>query len=77
MKFLFICPTHNRLFESADFRILENKGVITDEAGNRTLDAKVALNEPCPFCGEKHVYHARELTCPFSGQKKIRHDLQD
>lgn len=67
MKFIFVCPRHNKVFESEDFRILENKGVVTDEAGYRSLDAKVALNQPCPFCGEKHVFHASELSCPFDG----------
>jgi len=67
MKFIFVCPIQNKEFESADFRVLENKGVLTDEAGNKTLDAKVALNEPCPFCGQKHTYHASELSCPFTG----------
>ena len=67
IKFIFNCPTKNKTFESSDFNILDNKGVITDKAGNRTLDAKVALNEPCPFCGQKHVYHAGELACPFGG----------
>jgi Zn finger protein HypA/HybF involved in hydrogenase expression len=65
LKFIFICPTQNRMFESADFSVLENRGVIVDAAGNKTLDAKVALNKPCPFCGAKHVYHAGELSCPF------------
>ena len=67
MEFIFICPETNEVFESSDFTILDNKGVISDEAGNRSLDAKVALNEPCPFCGQKHVYHASELSCPFNG----------
>ena len=52
-------------FESADFKVTENKGVISDSSGNKTLDAKVELNDPCPFCGEKHVYRASELPCPF------------
>jgi len=65
IKFIFICPNKNQVFERADFTMLENRGFITDEAGNKTLDAKVALDEPCPFCGEKHVYHASELSCPF------------
>jgi hypothetical protein len=52
-------------FESADFRITENHGVISDSIGNKTLDAKVELNEHCPICGKKHVYHATELSCPF------------
>ena len=67
MKFSFVCPNLHKVFESSDFSILENRGVQTDEAGNKMLDAKVALNEPCPFCGQKHVYHASELTCPFGG----------
>jgi hypothetical protein len=65
MKFSFMFPKRNMRFESADFRITENDGVISDSIGNKTLDAKVELNEHCPFCGEKHVYHATELSCPF------------
>jgi hypothetical protein len=65
MKFFFVCPTQNKEFASANFSILESRGVIVDQAGNKMLDAKVALNEPCPFCGQKHVYHAGELSCPF------------
>lgn len=65
MKFLFVCPEENRFFEGADFRIVENRGVITDEAGNKTLDAKVRLTEPCPLCGRLHVYRAADLSCPF------------
>ena len=65
MKFIFICSTQNQVFASANFSILESRGVIVDQAGNKMLDAKVALNEPCPFCGQKHVYHASELSCPF------------
>jgi len=63
-------------FESADFNVTENQGVINDSSGNKTLDAKVELNESCPFCGEKHVYLANELPCSFeiprgsSGTKK-------
>jgi hypothetical protein len=71
MKFIFVCPNQNEKFESSDFRILDNRGVIVDRAGNKTLDAKVALENPCPFCGVKHVYHARELSCPFTGLNPI------
>ena len=65
MEFIFVCPKRNMTFESADFNVIENKGVVSDSSGNKTLDAKVELNEPCPFCGEKHVYLASELSCPF------------
>jgi len=65
MVFIFVCPKQNMAFESADFTVTVNKGVIADASGNKTLDAKVELNAPCPLCGEKHVYHASELACPF------------
>ena len=67
MNFIFICPVYNKVFESPNFRIIEDNGIVTDENGNRTLDAKVSLQDPCPFCGQLHVYHASELSCPFDG----------
>jgi hypothetical protein len=76
MKFLFVCPEKNRLFESADFSVLENSGVIVDAAGNKTLDAKVALNEHCPFCGQKHVYLASEICCPFGTSENERNSIE-
>ena len=71
MEFIFVCSKHNKPFESADFTIEENKGVVTDESGNKTLDARVVLITPCPFCGEKHTYHSSELVCPFERTRKI------
>jgi hypothetical protein len=71
MKFVFVCPNQNAVFESSDFRILDNRGVVVDKAGNKTLDAKVALEKPCPFCGAKHVYQARDLSCPFNDPNRI------
>lgn len=67
VKFIFICTRNNEAFENSNFKIIDNRGATTDDAGNKTLDAKVALNEPCPFCGEKHVYHVSELSCPCTG----------
>ena len=69
MKLIFVCPNSNKVFESADYRIVDNQGVVTDASGNRALDAKVALDECCPHCGHNHIYHAGELSCPFSGSK--------
>jgi len=65
MKFIFVCPETKQMFESDDFEIVENKGISVDAAGNKTLDAKIQLSEPCPFCKEKHIFHANELVCPF------------
>lgn len=66
VKFFFVCPNKNELFAGSNFKVIDNRGIIVDKAGNKSLDARVALNEPCPFCGEKHVYHASELSCPFT-----------
>jgi len=66
-QFIFVGPKQNKFFEGSDFTIFENRGVITDKAGNKTLDAKVKIDQPCPFCGMKHVYHVGELVCPFGG----------
>ena len=68
VNFIFVCPNKNEMFKRSDFRILDNRGVTTDDVGNKTLDAKVALDEPCPFCGQQHVYHASELSCPFTSE---------
>ncbi|UCF95589.1 MAG: hypothetical protein JSW39_10325 [Desulfobacterales bacterium] len=77
MKFIFVCPSKNEVFASADFNILENRGVITDAAGNKTLDAKVVLSRACPLCGEKHVYHASELACPFESPEKEKNPIKE
>jgi len=61
MKFVFVCPEKQKVFESASFEIINNKGIALDVKGNKFLDAKVALIKPCPFCGKKHVYHSSEL----------------
>lgn len=74
MQLIFVCPNQGKVFESADYEIDENRGVIMDAAGNKALDAKVALNDPCPYCGQKHVYHAGELSCPFAGVKGDFHE---
>jgi len=69
MKFVFVCPEKQKVFESAAFEVICTKGIALDQTGNRFLDAKVAINAPCPFCGEKHVYHASELSCPFGSSE--------
>lgn len=67
MELVFVCPEKDAAFPSRYFEIVDNNGVRTDAEGNKTLDAKVALTEPCPFCGQKHRYHAGDMTCPFGG----------
>lgn len=71
MEFLFICPLRQEAFSSADFEIIDNRGVAADADGNRYLNARVQLTAPCPFCGEHHEYHANELACPFSASNRV------
>ena len=66
MKFVFVCPEKDNIFESNEFKVIEDRGIFYDESGNRTWDAKVELALPCPFCGEKHIFKVSELPCPFS-----------
>ncbi|MGA8179789.1 MAG: hypothetical protein WB792_06990 [Desulfobacterales bacterium] len=77
MKFAFVCPKKQKAFESASFEIIGNKGITLDVKGNKFLDAKVALDKPCPFCGEKHVYHVRELSCPFGSSEKEENPVKE
>ena len=65
VAFVFTCPRDNRVFESSAFCIVENQGVVENGNGKRFLDAKVMLEDACPYCGERHVYKADELPCPF------------
>ena len=67
MEFVFVCTEANKTFNSNAFKIIDNNGVKIDRAGNKVLDAKVVLEDPCPFCGKKHVYQAKDLSCPFTG----------
>lgn len=67
MNFIFVCPEKNEIFESGEFEMIENRGIVTDKAGNKSLDAKIVLSSPCPFCGKGHIFHVSEMICPFSG----------
>lgn len=64
MKFIFRCLETHQVFETDDCRIIEDRGVKTDESGCRVWDAKVSV--ACPFCRKKHVYEASDLPCPFT-----------
>nr|HID60137.1 hypothetical protein [Desulfobacterales bacterium] len=66
MKFVFICPKTNKVFESDEFRIIEDRGITLDKFGNKIWDAKVELYSACPFCGKRHLFHVKDLTCPFT-----------
>ena len=66
MNFTFVCPKTNRSFNSKQFVIIENHGVKIDNGGNKILDATIELTLPCPYCGQKHLFHASEITCPLT-----------
>jgi hypothetical protein len=65
VNFVFNCPETGKIFEAANFTITENVGVVTDADGSRRLEARVVLDGPCPFCGQRHAYRADEMICPF------------
>ena len=65
MQLVFVCPQTQAAFRSEKYEIVENHGVRTGADGKKSLEAKVALTEGCPFCHQKHVYPASELACPF------------
>jgi len=67
MELVFVCPQTRRVFHSRAYTVIDNQGVKTAADGTRTLDARVRLDHPCPFCGERHVYPAHELSCPLRG----------
>ena len=66
MNFIFNCTESGEMFETDDFSLTENRGVVTTSDGRKVLKAVVVLNTPCPFCGQKHLYRAEDLSCPFS-----------
>ena len=70
MRFYFNCPETGRLFETAAFTVIDNKGVVTEADGRRRLDARVQVDEPCPCCGRKHIYRADEMICPFDEENR-------
>lgn len=37
MNLIFVCPGRQKTFESAAYRIVENKGVVVDDNENKTL----------------------------------------
>jgi hypothetical protein len=65
MNFIFNCPETGRIFETAEFTVIENQGVVIEADGSRRLEARVALDTPCPYCGQRHTYRADEMICPF------------
>ena len=70
MVFIFLCSDTGQTFETGDFQIAEDKGVVTDPSGLKTWDATVTVI--CPFCEKTHTYRAAELACPFTGEAEPR-----
>lgn len=76
MKFVFVCPEKQNVFERASFEINNNKGIALNMKGNKSLNSKVKINKPCSFCSIKHVYHASELSCPFECPEKEKNIIR-
>jgi len=41
---MFVCPEKNDIFQTSVFHIIENKGIQIDENGNKSLDARIKLD---------------------------------
>ncbi|MBN2040462.1 MAG: hypothetical protein JW864_10490 [Spirochaetes bacterium] len=67
MEFEFTCSKTGKIFRTSNFDIINNKGVLQDPSGQNFLDAEIVPADPCPYCGEKHIYHANEMSCPLKG----------
>lgn len=59
MNLIFVCPGRQKTFESAAYRIIENKGVVVDEHGDKTLDARGAPFAGKSMCMPPGNWHAR------------------
>lgn len=66
MELLFVCPRSGRSFHSAEYEIDEFRGVVEAADGTKSLAARIRLQRPCPFCGERHDYRAADLPCPLA-----------
>lgn len=76
MKVMFACPENHQVFKTNDFELIEHHGIKLDDAGDRYLDARVAMTSPCPFCGKMHIFHASELICPFSSSNESQRNTK-
>jgi hypothetical protein len=68
MEFTFICPLNNKAYKTEAFRIVSNRGIQEDAAGQKYLAAMLHVDRPCPYCGANHMYPAKEVACPFNGE---------
>lgn len=69
MQITFTCPKTQKTFETAVYRIVEDKGARITSWGEKVWEASVQLSNPCPHCGEQHTYDPGELPCPFTSQR--------
>ena len=60
MNFIFTCSETGKIFETPDFTITENRGVVIDADGWRRLEARVTLTAPAPIAGNgTHTWMTR------------------
>jgi len=66
MNFIFTCPVTHKTFETDAFRVIEDNGVRMNPSGQKVWQARIELSDPCPICGDIHIYHPQDLPCPFT-----------
>lgn len=66
MELVFQCPHTGSNYSSDDFSLVDNRGVVVKDSGEKILQAIVAVHTPCPHCREFHSYRAEDLACPLT-----------
>lgn len=67
MKLYFTCPVKNELFDSQHYSLVDGYSVV--EGDERKLTGMVQLEEPCPCCGQMHLFNVDEVMCSY-GRKE-------
>ena len=69
MKLYFTCPEKNGVFSSDNYSLGQDYRIIQMEKGGRSLEGMVALNSPCPLCGQEHIFSVKDVICPLDKEK--------
>lgn len=67
MELFFTCPVKQQLFSSEHYALVDGFSVV--EGKERKLEGMVQLEEPCPHCGERHLFKVDEVMCSYGRNK--------
>jgi len=72
MNLFFTCPLKKETFSSENYSLQQGHRIVEDEDGGKVLQGTVSLTSPCPLCGEKHYFEAKDVLCPLTRRKDER-----